>query len=97
MADNILNFDPRGAGGILIGNPDTGDSGYTSLSLSITNSSNGKTFIQGISASGSNYGELHLNPFGGIVAIPAISIAPKDVKTVALVIDPKTGRIYKAS
>jgi hypothetical protein len=97
MADNILNFDPRGPGGILIGNPNIGSGGFTSLSLSITNGSNGKAFIQGISASGSNFGQLDLNPFGGIVAIPTVSTAPQGVKTVALVVDPVSGRIYKAS
>jgi hypothetical protein len=96
MATSTFNFNPEGPGGILIGNPGS-SGGYTALSLSITNDKNGKTYIQGVSASGTTWGELQLNPYGGLVAIPSISAAPKDVKTVPLVIDPNTGRIYKAS
>jgi hypothetical protein len=97
MATSTFNFDPEGAGSIIIGNRNVSSGGYTSLSLSITNDKGGKAYIQCISASGSNWGDLQLNPFGGFVSIPTISPAPKDVSTMPLVIDPKTGRIYYKS
>lgn len=98
MATKILNFDPEGDGKIILGNRDTASpNGYTSLSLEITSAKGGKGVVQSISASGSNFGELHLNPYGGLVVIPSITAAPKDLPTAPLVIDPKSGRIYYKS
>lgn len=96
MATSTFSFNPEGPGSIVVGgNPSSG--GYTCLTLAITNDKGGKTYIQSTSSSGSTWGELHLNPYGGLVAIPSISTAPTNVKTVPLVIDPATGRIYKSS
>jgi hypothetical protein len=64
-----LNVDPKGKGGILIGNPSTGTGGFTSLYMSINAQSGGSSYIQSISKSGSAWGSLGLNPQGGDVGI----------------------------
>ncbi|MBN3032717.1 MAG: hypothetical protein JW873_01335, partial [Candidatus Saganbacteria bacterium] len=64
-----LNIDPKGAGGILIGNSAvTGN--YTSLVLGISANESGFSSIQSIQrANGSVPGNLLLNPSGGSVGI----------------------------
>jgi hypothetical protein len=64
-----LNVDPQGSGGILIGNPNAASGNFTSLTLGISAAQNGYPYLQGTKASGSDYGTLVLNPFGGTVAI----------------------------
>lgn len=64
-----LNVDPKGNGGILIGNPNTGSDGYTSLRLSITDEKMGHGEIQVIRQSGIEFGDLILNPESGNVGI----------------------------
>ena len=59
-----LHIDPAGAGSILIGtNKSSG--GYTNLEIGISAQSNGQSYIQSTKASGSTWGTLQLNPFGG--------------------------------
>ncbi len=89
-----LNFDPQGPGGIVIGNPNTGSGGFTSLSLSISAASGGGSVIQSISKSGSTWGDLSLNPNGGDVVLK-LSLPPAGVATVDVVVDPKTGKLYR--
>lgn len=64
-----LNVDPQGEGYILIGNPNTSTGGFTSLRMGISAARNGYGEIQAIRSSGSAYGELALNPRGGVVKI----------------------------
>lgn len=64
-----LNIDPKGAGGIVIGNPNTGAGGFTSLLLKIDAEKGGHSSIQSIRSSGSEFGGLFLNPSGGNVGI----------------------------
>ena len=89
-----LNFDPQGPGGIVVGNPSTGTGGFTSLSLSISAASAGRAEIQSISASGTNWGDLALNPNGGNVVLN-LTTPPAGVGTVDVVVDPQTGRLYR--
>jgi len=99
MSEPILNFNPQGAGSIVLGNPLT--SGFTQLFLTITQDKNGKAQIQAVQASGSLFGTLELNPSGGSVVLPAnliingLTLPPAGVGTVDLVIDPKTNQIYR--
>lgn len=77
-----LHVNPSGPGSILIGtNKNAG--GYTNLEMGITAQTGGKGFIQTVSASGTAYGDLHINPNGGYVAInlPSTStaFAPIDI------------------
>ncbi|GAB3433135.1 hypothetical protein [Niabella aquatica] len=64
-----LNIDPQGAGGIIIGNPNTLSGGYTSLALKISDNQNGYASVSSIKASGNAYGILALNENGGSVGI----------------------------
>jgi hypothetical protein len=64
-----LNIYPKGEGGILLGNPKTGMGGFTSLYMGITADTSGKAYLQSIKKSGSDWGDLNLNPFGGNVGI----------------------------
>jgi hypothetical protein len=89
-----LNFDPQGQGGIVVGNPSTGSGGCTSLNLSITKASGGRAEIQSISASGTTWGDLALNPNGGTVVLN-LTTPPAGVATIDVVVDPKTGRLYR--
>jgi len=67
----LLTIDPQGAGGITIGNPETGKGGYSSLNLKISAAKDGYASVQSIKASGKagGYGTLALNPSGGDVGI----------------------------
>jgi hypothetical protein len=64
-----LNIDPKGSGGIVIGDPDTGSGGFTSLLLDISGASGGFGRVQAIKSSGSAWGDIALNPLGGNVGI----------------------------
>ena len=64
-----LNIDPKGPGGIVIGDPDTGSGGFTSLLLDISGASGGFGRVQAIKSSGSAWGDIALNPLGGNVGI----------------------------
>ena len=64
-----LNIDPKGPGGIVIGDPDTGSGGFTSLLMDISDASNGFGRVQAIKSSGSAWGDIALNPLGGNVGI----------------------------
>ena len=64
-----LNVDPKGAGGIVVGNPNTAGGGHTSLILSISSAQDGYAVIQGIKSSGSLHGTVSINPDGGNVGI----------------------------
>lgn len=64
-----LNIDPKGPGGIVIGDPDTGSGGFTSLLVDISSASGGFGRIQAIKSSGSAWGDIALNPLGGNVGI----------------------------
>jgi len=64
-----LNIDPQGPGGIVIGNPDTGAGGFTSLLLDINAEKAGHARIQCIKSSGTEWGVLSLNQHGGNVGI----------------------------
>jgi hypothetical protein len=70
-----LTVDPLGGGGILIGNPSSGSGGYTSLKLAISDISGGYSEIQSIKSSGSAWGALILNRWGGNVGIGCINPA----------------------
>jgi len=78
-----LHVNPNGAGSILIGtNKNSG--GYTNLEMGITSQSGGKGYIQSTNASGTSYGDMHLNPNGGYVGInlptASTAFAPLDIK-----------------
>jgi hypothetical protein len=62
-----LNVDPKGAGGILVGNPNV--AGNTSLAMQISAASGGYSFIESVKSAGSAFGALALNPNGGNVGI----------------------------
>ncbi|HET9920047.1 MAG TPA: hypothetical protein VFQ30_09430, partial [Ktedonobacteraceae bacterium] len=64
-----LNIDPQGPGGIVIGNPSTGQGGFTSLLMDISAASGGNARIQAIKASGTAWGETDINPDGGNVGV----------------------------
>ncbi|MCU0641919.1 MAG: hypothetical protein MUC35_07580 [Candidatus Margulisbacteria bacterium] len=64
-----LTVDPQGAGGILIGNPNTAAGGYTSLGLTISAASGGYAKIEAIKSAGSQWGNIVINPDGGNVGI----------------------------
>jgi hypothetical protein len=64
-----LNIDPRGPGGIVVGDPNTGGGGFTSLLVDISNARDGFGRIQAIKSSGSAWGDIYLNPLGGNVGI----------------------------
>ena len=65
----MLNVYPKGSGGILIGNPSTGNGGFSSLYMGITADTSGRSYLQSIRSSGSAWGDLNLNPQGGNVGI----------------------------
>jgi hypothetical protein len=64
-----LNIDPKGPGGIVVGDPDTGSGGFTSLLMDISDARDGFGRIQAIKSSGSAWGDIALNPLGGNVGI----------------------------
>lgn len=64
-----LNVDPGGPGGITIGNPSTGQGGFTSLLLDISAERGGFATIQAIQSSGTLYGNIGINASGGNVGI----------------------------
>lgn len=64
-----LNVDPRGKGGIVIGNPSTGSGGFTSLIMEISAESDGYSSLQSIRKSGSLWGDISLNPYAGNIGI----------------------------
>jgi hypothetical protein len=73
----LLTVDPRGPGGILIGNPNTAMGGYTSLKLAISAQSGGYSLLQSTKASGTAYGDIILNASGGNVGIGTTTPAAK--------------------
>ena len=64
-----LNIDPQGAGGILIGDPNTGSGGHTALLMEISSQNEGVGRIQAIKSGGTAWGDIILNPSGGNVGI----------------------------
>ncbi|MEO7215176.1 hypothetical protein [Mucilaginibacter sp.] len=64
-----LNVDPKGGGGITIGNPSVFNGGWTSLQLGISASQNGYASIQVVKSSGTSMGDLILAPSAGNVGI----------------------------
>jgi hypothetical protein len=64
-----LNVDPKGSGGIVVGDPNTGSGGFTSLLMDISAARDGFGRIQAIQSSGSAWGNIALNPLGGNVGI----------------------------
>jgi hypothetical protein len=64
-----LNIDPKGPGGIVVGDPDTGSGGFTSLLMDISGAKDGFGRIQAIKSSGSTWGDLLFNPLGGNIGI----------------------------
>jgi hypothetical protein len=64
-----LNVDPKGPGGIVVGDPDTGSGGFTSLLMDISDAKDGFGRIQAIKSSGSAWGDVALNPLGGNVGL----------------------------
>ena len=72
-----LNVDPQGAGGIVIGNPLTDHGGFTSLLLDISAARGGHARLQAIKSSGTEWGDLVLNPGGGNVGIGTTSPGAK--------------------
>lgn len=87
------------AGEFVVGNPSTGTGGFTALVISLSQTQGGAIQIQGIKNSGSQLGDLVLNPLGGGVVLPGsltISNLPTPpAGTVDLVWDPATGRVYR--
>jgi len=65
----LLTIDPKGPGGIVIGDPNTGSGGFTSLLMDISDASGGFGRVQAIRSSGSAWGDIALNPLGGSVGI----------------------------
>ncbi len=57
-----LNVDPKGAGEILIGNPNWKEGGYTSLAMGISKEKEGYAWIRSIKSSGISPGDICLNP-----------------------------------
>ena len=70
-----LAIDPKGAGGMVVGNPTVTGGNYTQVVLGISAGTNGYPYIQGVTASGSSYGVLAINPNGGNVLIGKTSQA----------------------
>jgi|GEM_PF-2717694 len=68
-----LIIDPKGKGGILIGNPNTGSEGFTSLAINISEEKEGHSELQSIKTAGSEWGDLCLNPLAGNVGIGTTS------------------------
>jgi hypothetical protein len=68
-----LTVSPQGLAGlidgIVIGRPDITSGGFTSLSLSISDISDGHALIQAIKSAGTEWGDLVLNANGGNVGI----------------------------
>jgi hypothetical protein len=64
-----FNIDPKRQGGILIGNPNTSEGGFTSLRIQISAEKDGHSELQSIKKSGSEWGDLCLNPIAGNVGI----------------------------
>ncbi|MBO9562904.1 MAG: hypothetical protein J7621_09030 [Niastella sp.] len=60
--------DPGGIG-MIIGEPNTGTGGFTSLSAGISARQNGYGYLQAIKASGSSWGNIVMNLSGGSVGI----------------------------
>ena len=75
-----LNVDPKGTGGITIGNSDDKNGGYTSLSLTISAEKGGDASIQSIKSSGKDWGKLKLNPSGGVVEARISAPSSKELK-----------------
>jgi len=63
---DILQIDPNGFGGILVGGPEPG---RTYMDLRVTAASGGYGRIQSVRSSGTAWGDISLNPFGGYVGI----------------------------
>ena len=101
VASNRIVANVKSGGEFVIGNPSTGQGGYTSIVMSISKGQGGDTTIQAIESSGTKWGNLNLNPHGGGVSLPAsltisqLTTPPPGAATVDLVIDTKTGRIYR--
>ncbi|SFD51398.1 hypothetical protein SAMN05518672_102253 [Chitinophaga sp. CF118] len=87
----LLNVDPHGTGGIVIGNPSSGSGGYTSVLLGISADKSGYGTLQIVKASGSTYGDLSINNSGGNVGIGNIAPVEKLDVTGNLHV---SGRIY---
>ncbi len=76
-----LQINPNGAGSILIGaNKNTG--GYTTLEMGINAQSNGNSYLQSTKASGSTWGDLMINQYGGQVGIGTAALGANTKLTV---------------
>jgi hypothetical protein len=64
-----LSVDPKGPGGIVVGDPNIGSGGFTSLLMDISDARGGFARIQAIKSSGSAWGDTALNPHGGNVGV----------------------------
>jgi hypothetical protein len=69
-----LNIDPKGPGGIVVGDPNTGSGGFTSLLMDISAATDGFGRIQAIKSSGSAWGDVALNPLGGNVGVGTTTV-----------------------
>ncbi|HEU5089930.1 MAG TPA: hypothetical protein VFT99_20890, partial [Roseiflexaceae bacterium] len=69
VSHEMMTIDPHGAGGLLIGNPETGANDYTSLAITISQEKNGYANLQAITAAGRLYGNIIMNALGGNVGI----------------------------
>ena len=69
-----LNIDPKGPGGIVVGDPNTGSGGFTSLLMDISAATAGFGRIQAIKSSGSAWGDVALNPLGGNVGVGTTTV-----------------------
>jgi hypothetical protein len=58
---------------ILIGNPNTSSGGFTSLSMGTSADANGFSFMQSTKSSGTAFGDIVLNQYGGNVGIGTTS------------------------
>ena len=77
-----LHINPNGAGALLIGT-NRASGGYTALEMGITSQTNGYGYIQAIKLSGSTYGNLAINQYGGNVAIGTSALSANTKLTVA--------------
>ena len=80
IPQNTLHVSPNASGGILIGGDKTAG-GFTDFELGISANTGGYSYLQSTKSSGSFYGDISLNPFGGSVGIHMnIPLSPLHIK-----------------